>query len=281
MLTSLAEVLVQRRDGTAVGAFTCYDLEGAVATLRAAADAGVGVVLLVSGQSYGERDGALLLAALLAAADRSPARACVQLDHCGDEIAIESALSAGVGAVMADGSSLPYEENIAFVRRAVELARGHKASVEAELGAIEGDEDVARAVAAGALTDPAQVGDFVDRTGADCLAVSIGNVHGIYRSPPQLDFERLEGIHSAVTSPLSLHGASGIPDEMLRDAIRAGIAKINVNTELRVAYLRATEDALHEVIEGSRLSGLHATQVDAVSRIVAAKLRTFDARSPK
>ena len=198
MLTSFADLLASRREGTAVGAFTCYDLEAAGATLRAATGAGTGVILLIGGRSYTDPGGGLLLAALVAAARASEARACVQLDHCADLAVIESALEAGAGAVMADGSELPYDENAAFVERAGELARRHSAGVEAELGHLSGDEDVATAVAAGALTDPAEAADFVARTGADCLAVSIGNVHGTYRGPPRLDWDRLEAIRSAI-----------------------------------------------------------------------------------
>jgi ketose-bisphosphate aldolase len=276
MLTPFADLLARRRPGSAVGAFTCYDLETATATLRAAASAGAGVVLLLGGSSYRERDGGSLLAALLAVAAGSDARACVQLDHCDDLALLDSALEAGAGAVLADGSALSYERNIEFVARAAALARRHGASVEAELGGIAGDEDVAEAVAAGALTDPAQTDEFVARTGADCLAVSIGNVHGVYREPPRLDWERLEAIRDAIDTPLSLHGASGIPDELLRRAIATGVAKINVNTELRGAYLDATRQSLGPVLEGSRLSVLHAAQSDAVARVVADKLRAFE-----
>lgn len=223
----------------------------------------------------------MLLSAVLAAAERSEARACVQLDHCDDITVIESALEAGAGAVMADGSALAYEENLAFVGRAVEIGREHGASVEAELGGILGDEDVAEAVAAGALTDPAQAQDFVARTGADLLAVSIGNVHGVYRDPPDLDFVRLAEIAAISKAPLSLHGASGIPDAMIQHAIMTGIAKINVNTELRAAYLAATAAHLAAVLDGSRLAALHAAQVDAVRAVVLDKLQSFDTRRPR
>lgn len=277
MLTSFAELLSSRRAGSAVGAFTCYDLEAAEAALGAARSADVGVILLIGGTSYTEPGGGLLLAALVGAAAAADVRVCVQLDHCDDLAVIESALAGGAGAVMADGSELPYDENIEFVGRAAGLARRHGAGVEAELGHLSGDEDVAVAVAAGALTDPAEAADFVDRTGADCLAVSIGNVHGAYRDPPSLDWDRLEAIRATVPAPLSLHGASGIPDEMVRRSIATGVAKINVNTELRSAYLEATSEALPAAMDGSRLNALHSAQSAAVERVVAAKLRAFEA----
>ena len=111
--------------------------------------------------------------------------------------------------------SLPYEANIEFVARAVELAHRAGAAVEAELGSITGDEDVALAVEAGALTDPDQAVEFVARTRADCLAVSIGNVHGIYRQKPQLDFERLEAIRGRVLD-------AAVPARRFRSARRTG-----------------------------------------------------------
>lgn len=277
MLTPFAELLRARRAGTAVGAFTCYDLEAAAGVLRAAADAGAGVILLLGDRSYRDRDGALLLAALVAAARAADAHACVQLDHCDDAAVIRAALEGGAGAVLADGSGLAYEANVAFVAAAVSLARTYGAGVEAELGGITGDEDVARAVAAGALTEPVQASDLMARSGADCLAVSIGNVHGHYREPPLLDLVRLEAIHALVAAPLALHGASGLDDALLRRTIAAGIAKVNVNTELRGAYLRATAGVLDTVVDGSRLSALHASQIAAVEAVAAGKLRAFSA----
>ncbi len=272
MLTPFAELLAARSAGSAVGAFTCYDLEAAAGALRAAAAAGAGVILLVGSRSFAAPDGPLLLAALVGAARGSDARACVQLDHCDDPELMRAALDGGAAAVMADGSALDYDDNVELVRRAVALAREHGASVEAELGSISGDEDVARAVEAGALTDPAEAADFVARTGAGCLAVSIGNVHGVYRSPPQLDWQRLDAIRSRVDAPLSLHGASGLGAGLVRRAVEAGIAKVNVNTELRAAYLAATEATLPAALDGGNLAALHAAQVAAVEEAVAGKL---------
>jgi ketose-bisphosphate aldolase len=275
MLKSFAELLADRREGSAVGAFTCYDLEVAAAVLDAAAGRGDGVILLIGGKIFAEPGGRLLLAALVAVADASPAHACVQLDHCNDLAVIAAALEQGAGAVMADGSALPFAENVEFVRAAVGLARPHGAGVESELGGITGDEDVATAVAAGALTDPAQARELMVASGADCLAVSIGNVHGIYREPPELDWERLAGIRALVDRPLSLHGASGIAAALVQASLRAGIAKVNVNTELRQAYLEATADALPAAVPGARVAALHAAQTDAVRTVVGRKLSDF------
>lgn len=280
MKTDFERLFAGRAAGRAVGAFTCYDLETAAAALRAAERRRTPVMLLIGARSFAAKDGPRLLAALVTAVAHSEVDACVQLDHCSDLDRIGAALQLGAGAVMADGSKLDYETNVEFVRSAVELAASFGAAVEAELGGITGDEDAARAVEAGALTDPDQAREFMQRTGAHCLAVSIGNVHGIYSRPPMLDWPRLDAIAARVDQPLALHGASGIPDDMVRRSIGAGIEKINVNTELRQAYLEATREHLAAVMAEAQLADLHEAQTAAVERVVEAKLDVFGPPGP-
>lgn len=228
MLTPFNDLLAERSG--ALGAFTCYDLETALGVLRAAEAARAGVVLLVSAETLATPGGEHLAAAICAVADRCPVRACVQLDHVRSAELIEVGLNAGCTAIMADGSRLSLDENGALVAHSVRLAAPYGATVEAELGHVSGDEESADGAVAGALTDPAEVGDFIARTGAACLAVSVGNVHGRYATPPLLDWQRLAAIRSATAVPLSLHGASGLADDDVRRAVSAGIAKVNVNT---------------------------------------------------
>jgi len=273
---SLSDLLAEAAERqAAVGAFTCYNLETVTGALEAAESAACGVVLLISPGALAARGGALLLAAVVAAVDRSSARACVQLDHAANLDLIGAALQAGAGAVMADGSRLGFEENIAFVRRAVELARPYGAQVEAELGRVEGEEDVAVAAAAGAFTDPGQAHRLVQVSDAVCLAVSIGNVHGTYASEPRLDFERMDAIRAVVSAPLALHGASGLPEQMVREAIAHGARKVNVNTELRQSYLAVTAEHLLDVSDGANVMALNRAQADAVAKTVAEKLAIF------
>lgn len=140
------------------------------------------------------------------------------------------------------------------------------------LGRVEGEEDVAAAAEAGVLTDPEEAASFVRRTGAACLAVSIGNVHGRYARPPRLDWDRLRAIRESVDVPLSLHGTSGLADGDVRRAVGLGVAKFNVNTELREAYLETTAGALEPVSAGADVLGLNGAQTEAVARVVAGKL---------
>lgn len=273
MLAGLSDLLAAAASrSSAVGAFTAYNLEQAAGILRAAEERGVGVILLVGSQSFRSPSGELLLAALAAAARESPVAACVQLDHVDDLALIRRGFELGAGAALADGSRLPLDGNVELVRSAVEAARAAGAEVECELGGIAGDEDVAEAVAAGALTDPAEAAAFVERTGASCLAVSIGNVHGTYSEEPALDWPRLEEIRRRVSVPLSLHGASGLPEADIRRAIALGVAKVNVNTELRERYLEATAATLDGVRRGARMLDLNAAQAEAVAAVVRAKL---------
>ena len=277
MRVRFSELLEEARGRRgAVGAFTCYNLETAVGVLEAAKTASRGVMLLISPAAFAADHGPLLVAALGAIVAQAEAPACLQLDHASDLALIEAALTAGVGAVMADGSRLDLPGNLAFVAHAQVLAGAHDAEVEAELGRFEGDEDVAEAAAAGALTDPDEARRFVEQCQVACLAVSIGNVHGTYARPPQLDVERLAAIQGQTDHPLALHGASGLGDAALRAAIARGACKINVNTELRQRYLAATAQLLPQALDGARVLEVNAAQAEAVAEVVAAKLAALE-----
>jgi tagatose 1,6-diphosphate aldolase GatY/KbaY len=276
MLVSFSALLEEhRRARSALGAFTCYDLEVARAALAAAAGRDLGIVLLVSREAFAVNGGDQLLAGVRAAAERSPARACVQLDHVSDLELIEAAFELGAGAVMADGSRLPYEENVALVEDARRCAKAYEGAVEAELGHVAGGEDVAVAAEAGGLTDADEAKRFVAATGVTLLAVSIGNVHGAYAGEPRLDWERLAEIEAAVDVPLSLHGASGLVDSDLRRAVASGVRKVNVNAELRDAYLGATREHLDEAADGLQVMRLHESQNAAVRAVIEGKLAAF------
>lgn len=278
MIVRFSEILQNEQDtGRAVGAFTCYDVTTAIGVLRAADMASVATILLVSNASFTSRDGPQLVVGLSAVATHAQTPACVQLDHVSDLETIARAVDLGIGAVMADGSRLSLEENALFVKEAVRLARSSGAGVEAELGHIEGGEDFATATRAGALTDPDEALDFVGRAEPDCLAVSIGNVHGEYAGPPNLDWSRLARIRERLDLPLSLHGASGLPERDLRTAVAGGIAKVNVNAELRRRAFRELGDRLPELTSGYRLLELQQGLANSAAEVA---LETFGSLDP-
>jgi tagatose 1,6-diphosphate aldolase GatY/KbaY len=270
VLTPFRELLEERRSArAAAAAFTCYDVTTALGVVRAAEQRQAPVILLVSETSFRAPESRLLVPALVAVAEHARVAACVQVDHLADAPLVAAALTAGVGAVLADGSRLTTAANEAFVRGAVEAAPAG-VGVEAELGHIEGGEDVAAAAAAGALTDPAEAAAFVTATGVDCLAVSIGNVHGTYAAPPRLEWDRLGRIRERVGDvPLSLHGASGLAAADVRRAVSLGVCKVNVNTELRRRYLNELTERLPGVLPGLRLAELERAVVDAVAGAAA------------
>lgn len=260
--------------GRAVGAFTCYDLLGLEAVVREAEARDAPVIVLVSPGSMTATGGERLLAAFRAAATRARTEVLIQLDHVSDPDLIRRAAEAGVDAVMADGSRLPYDENLAFAFAVARDLQPRGVAVEAELGRVEGHEDRAAKTAGGALTDPSEAAVFQRASGVDCLAVSIGNVHGHYDGTPALDWERLERLRGT-GAPLSLHGASGLPDADSRRAVSLGIAKANVNTELRAAYfgaLAAHTDGLAGALD---LRGLGEAVIGSVAEVVGAKLALF------
>ena len=256
-------------EGRAVGAFTCYDLIGFEAVVRAAAANTAPVIVLVGPGSFADEGGERLVAAFRAAAAQAPVPVLVQLDHAADRELISRAAAIGVDGD-ADGSRLPFEQNLAFSTAVTEEMRPLGVAVEAELGRVEGNEDLAAQASHGALTDPAEAAAFVRSSGASCLAVSIGNVHGHYAGMPALDWERLEALRGA-GAPLALHGASGLPDADVRRAVSLGIAKVNVNTELRAAYFGALDDVGAHA-EALDLRGLGANVIAAVAEAVGTKL---------
>jgi ketose-bisphosphate aldolase len=274
--TRFAEILSRAQEnGRAVGAFTCYDLLGFEAVVRAAESYRAPVIVLVSPSSFNAEGGERLVRAFVAAAKASSVEILVQLDHATDERLMERAADCGAEAVMADGSKRPFAENLAFTRFVVGSMRPRGVGVEAELGRVEGHEDEASETLSGATTRPGEAEEFVKQSGVDCLAVAVGNVHGHYSGTPELDWGRLEEIRGRTPAPLSLHGASGLPEADLERAVSLGVAKFNVNTELRTAYIRRLEQDLAVKAATVNLKGLGDGVVDAVQEVVEAKLCAF------
>jgi tagatose 1,6-diphosphate aldolase GatY/KbaY len=275
MLTATSTLLrAAQSGGYALGAFNVYNLEG-VRAVVSAAQAARSPALLQLHPAALAHGGQPLLALCLAAAGSAAVPMAVHLDHAGSAEAIGSALAAGCSSVMADGSQLPYAENVAFSAAMAELAHAHGAAIEAELGRLSGSEDgLTVAEYQALLTDPNEAAAFVAHTQVDALAVCVGNVHGRYPGEPQLDFERLAAIQRAVPLPLVLHGASGLPEAQVRRAITLGVCKFNVNTEVREAYLAALHTRLAQGASADLLDLMQAA-VAAMQAVVEQKLRLF------
>jgi tagatose 1,6-diphosphate aldolase GatY/KbaY len=275
MLVSTTKLLKDAQTGGyAIGAFNVYTLEGVRAVTSAAESLKSPVMLQVlpSALALGGRP---LIALCLEACRTASVPMAVHLDHCTSEEVISMALVAGISSVMADGSHLAYAENVAFTQQITTAAHAQGKSVEAELGRLSGTEDGLTVAAYEArLTDPDQAEDFVNRTAVDALAVCIGNVHGRYSQPPELDFDRLTALRQCLSIPLVLHGTSGLPDDLIVQAIARGVCKFNVNTELREAGMQATEMYL-KTSNKRELVDLMTAVIEAMQAPVMEKIKLF------
>jgi ketose-bisphosphate aldolase len=270
LATGTALLTDARASGRAVAAITTYTLESTRAICLAAERTGQPVMLQAGSGSFGAVGRSPLAAAALASAREAPVAVGVHLDHCKDLAEIDACLELGYSSVMIDGSHLEYEQNVALTRAVVERAHAAGAWVEAELGALAGDEESSGDVAVGAMTDPDQAAEFAARTRVDALAVAVGNVHGFTPVPVRLDLERLRAIAAATPVPLVLHGASGLPEEDLLGAVAAGVVKVNINAELRRAHLAALAAGLDEV--GDDVRTLQQRAIEAMAKVAAEKI---------
>lgn len=245
MLTTMSRLVNEAYlDGYAVAAFNTYDYSSVRAVFETAAELETPVILALGENVAHVIDLESMVAMTQAVAKQFPVRYGLHLDHAKSVPFILQAIRAGFSSVMYDGSLGSFEENVENTRYVVDVAHAVGVSVEAELGAVAAGEDTDEEDAAEQLTDPALAARFVDLTQVDALAVSVGTVHGLYRGEPKVDLERLDEIHHLVDVPLVLHGGSGTPEAVLRQAIACGVAKVNVNTEVSKAGVRALQEAL-------------------------------------
>lgn len=248
MLTTLAEILADARARRyAVPAFDCVE-DVMVRTILETAEAKRAPVILMCLEPDVRGNGWLYLSGLVkAVAANHPVPVALHLDHTTELEAIKHAIDLGFTSVMIDGSGLPFDENVRLTRAAVELAHPRGISVEAELGRVGGMDLEESSCAASVLTEPDEVDRFVQQTNVDALAVSIGTSHGVYRSLPTLNIERLAELNAASRVPLVLHGGSGTPDDQIRDAVRHGVCKLNIYADCRIGMARGLKKAAQTI----------------------------------
>ncbi|WP_416778713.1 tagatose bisphosphate family class II aldolase [Xenorhabdus budapestensis] len=243
MLISNSKMLKKaQREGYAVPAFNVHNLETVQVVVETAAKMESPVILAGTPGTftYAGLEYMVSICKVAAAVNKLPL--ALHLDHHEDLNDIRHKVESGIRSVMIDGSHLSFEKNIVTVAGVVRLCQRFDTSVEAELGRLGGQEDDLNVDSQNSFyTDPIAAKEFVERTGIDSLAVAIGSAHGLYHGEPHLDFSRLEAIRRYVEIPLVLHGASGIPEEMIRQSITFGICKVNVATDLKIAFADAVK----------------------------------------
>jgi len=229
--------------GVAIGAFNIENMEMAQAVIEAAEEMGCPVILQTTSGTAKYAPLTIITAMVTAIAKKVNIPVALHLDHSGETLALE-ALESGYTSVMYDGSKETFEENIRITKSVVEAAKKRSIPVEAELGSIGGKEDDIEAEIE--YTDPKMAAEFVMKTGVQSLAVAIGTAHGVYKTTPKLDVERLKEIRKLVDIPLVLHGGSGLSTHDLQNCIRAGISKVNFGTDLRIAYTEGLKEYMCE-----------------------------------
>jgi fructose-bisphosphate aldolase class II len=244
MLTPTGEIVAAAQAaGQAAGAFNLITVEHAEAIVAGAESLGRPVILQISQNAVKFHQGRL---APIAAAARSIAASStvavgLHLDHVDDDELLDQAPENGFGSVMYDASTLPYADNVTATRDAARRMRAHGLWVESELGEVGGKDG---AHAPGVRTDPDEAAAFVGDTGIDALAVAVGSSHAMHTRTAKLDHDLIARLRAAVPVPLVLHGSSGVPDEELAAAIRAGMVKINIGTALNTAFTGAVREVL-------------------------------------
>jgi len=299
-LASTREMLLRaQRDGYAIGAFNINDMEILQGVIRGCVQTQAPVIVAVTEGAIRYAGLEYLVAMVRVAAEEVDLPVALHLDHGRDLGLIRRCIESGFSSVMIDASHLPYEENVRITKQVVEMAHPAGVAVEAELGRLKGVEDMVSVREREAtLTDPEEAERFVEETEVDFLAPAVGTSHGAFkfRGKPKLDIERLEEIRSRVGVPLVLHGASsvprwlldllntyggdlkeakGVPPDQLREAIAAGVAKVNTDTDLRLAFTAAVRKVLHEspdVFDPRKILG---PARDLIAQVVAEKNRLF------
>lgn len=276
-LVSLNEVLGKAdREGYAVGAFNCNNMEIVQAIARAAEEERSPVIIQASQGAIRYAGLQYIIALVNTAAAEVSVPVVLHLDHGTSFEQVVQCIRHGFSSVMIDGSQYPLEENIKLTKKVVEIAHAVGVTVEGELGRIGGTEDdISVSEAEAFFTDPAEAKYFAEETGVDALAISIGTAHGRYKGEPRLDFERLKKINEITPCPIVLHGSSGVSDESIRKAVRLGVQKINIDTNIREAFVGAIREYLpghpHEIDPRNVLKPAR----EATTAIIREKIRLF------
>ena len=287
-----------RRKAYAVGAFNVNNLEAVLAVYEAAVEEKSPAIIAVTPSAIKYAGLPYISRIAKTAAESAPVPMSLHLDHGEDFDTVSKCVSAGFSSVMIDGSHLKFEENIALTKRVVGLAHPKGVSVEAELGRLAGVEEKTVEEKEAILTDPDNAKEFVDLTGVDSLAVAVGTSHGAYKfkAEAKLDFDRLKIISNKVSVPLVLHGASsvpkwiiekaskygaqlegakGIPEEHIQKAIGFGIAKINIDTDLRLAFTATVREVLTNSPKEFDPRKILGPAKEAMKQVVRGKMQLF------
>lgn len=270
-----------RQEGFAIGAFNAANLETIKAIVQAAQKLRSPVMIEASDGEVNFIGKKQLVALVRAFEQENGIPILLNLDHAPTKESVLEAIDAGFDYVHFDGSKLPYEENVRLTKELADVAHENGILIEGEMDAITGSsndhtkEQVEAYQNKRLFTDPEKAKAFVSATGVDTFASFVGNAHGLYAGEKKIDLERLRAIRLALpASFLSLHGGSGIPEIDIKQAIQNGVVKINVNSELRIAYRKALQEAL-AAFDAVAVYKLMPPVIEAVQKIIEEKIQLF------
>ena len=277
MLVSLKEIIAMAEKGNfAIPAFNVYNTETVMGVVKAAEELRAPIIMQVYPRLLNEEVGYYLCPAIVAAARKATVPVCFHLDHGATEQEVQKALRWGATGIMYDGSVHPFEENVENTKHIVEICDSIDVTVEGELGHVGSVNDDAM----DDFTDPEEAAEYVKRTGVTCLAVLIGNAHGHYKKPPKLDIERVKAIREATGGiPLVLHGGSGIPDDQVKEAIKAGIRKMNIGTDVCCAFANGTKETLDDPSRSIAIDIFMKHPIERVKELALEKINLLGAQN--
>lgn len=275
MLATMNDILLPaKKGGYGVGFFNAVDVEMARAVIETAEELNAPVMIGTAEVLLPAMSLERVAEYLIPMAEKTKVPVVVHYDHGLTFEGCIRALRAGFTSVMYDCSVCGYEENKARLAEMVKICHGIGVTVEGELGHV-GDNEGAGKLSnpEDFYTDPETAADFVRSTGVDALAVAVGNAHGDYKFPPRLDFDRISEISAKTGLPLVLHGGSGLADEDFRTAVKRGICKINIFTDLEKAGKEGAQKALEDGVPS--LTKMIPYEIEAMKKVVEEKIRLF------
>lgn len=275
MLVNLRYVLDLAEKGNfAIPAFNVYNMESVMGVLKAAEEMKAPIIMQVYPRLMKEETGYFLSPIIKAAAEKASVPVCFHLDHGPSELETTRSIRYGATGIMLDGSTLPFEENIALTKRVVETCSYLNVQVEGELGHVgtTADTDMDE------FTTAEDAKKFVEETGVACLAVAVGTAHGRYKKPPKLDIERIKAIREATNNAaLVLHGGSGVPDEEIKKAVKAGIRKMNFATDICYAFLDTCLEDLQKPDRAVAIDTFMKRPIEAVKDFCITRIKLVGA----
>ena len=274
MLTSMKELFaIAEKRNCAIPAFNVYNGETAMGIFKAAEEADACIIVQMYSRLFmsEDKEAEFIAPTIVEAAHRSKCKIAFHLDHGSCDEAVFRAIKYGCSSVMRDASALPFEENVAVIKNITRFAHDLGIDVEAELGHIGFAKD-------GVSTEYTKVDEavkFCEETGVDALAVAVGTAHGHYKQAPVLAIDRIRELHDAIPAALVLHGGSGVPDDQIRAAVKAGIRKINFGTDVCCAFI---EKYAQLDPYAAPLDVTMAKAADAVEAFALEKIRLLGAK---